>query len=113
MTIEASTPAPGRILRPMLSLCLHNGALERAPSPRAVLFDMDGVLVDSEPIHVEAMRAVLDPFGVAYTDEENEAFFGCTDLEAFAVLRTRHGLTPSAEELTRLRTGILVRMMRE
>jgi HAD superfamily hydrolase (TIGR01509 family) len=97
----------------MLALCLHNGALKGALSPRAVLFDMDGVLVDSEPIHVEAMHAVLDPFGVAYTDEENEAFFGFTDLEVFAVLRTRHALAPTAEELTRLRTEILVRMMRE
>ncbi|MBI1964125.1 MAG: HAD hydrolase-like protein, partial [Candidatus Rokubacteria bacterium] len=30
----------------------------------AVLFDMDGVLVDSEPMHVDAMRKILAPYGV-------------------------------------------------
>jgi HAD superfamily hydrolase (TIGR01509 family) len=87
--------------------------VERAASPHAVIFDMDGVLVDSEPIHVEAMRAVLGPLGVEYTDEENEAFFGFTDPEVFAVLRERHALAPTVEDLTALRTDVLVCMMRE
>ena len=49
----------------------------------AVIFDMDGVLVDSEPMHVDAMRELLRPYGIPYTDSENEEFFGFTDLEVF------------------------------
>ncbi len=45
----------------------------------AVIFDMDGVLVDSEPMHVEAMREVLQPFAVPYTDADNERYFGFTE----------------------------------
>ena len=33
--------------------------------PRAVLFDFDGVLVNSEPLHFRAFREVLAAVGVA------------------------------------------------
>jgi HAD superfamily hydrolase (TIGR01509 family) len=79
----------------------------------AVVFDMDGVLVDSEPMHVEAMRRVLGPYGVAYTDRENEQFFGFTDPEVFRILRTRYGLAPDEHELTRRRTELLVELTRK
>lgn len=80
-------------------------------SPQAIIFDMDGVLVDSEPVHVDAMRDVLAPFGVRYSDEENEEFFGFTDLATFGILRARYGLAPSVEELVRQRTERLVAML--
>lgn len=79
----------------------------------AIIFDMDGVLVDSEPMHVEAMREVLRPYRVPYTDEENERFFGFTDLEVFGALGARHDVLPDPRELTRRRAQILVRWTRE
>jgi HAD superfamily hydrolase (TIGR01509 family) len=79
----------------------------------AVIFDMDGVLVDSEPMHLDAMREVLRPYGVPYTDEENEQFFGFTDLEVFRILRERHGRLPDARELADRRAELLVRQTRE
>ena len=33
----------------------------------AILFDFDGVLVDSEPVHFDCWREVLEPFGIAST----------------------------------------------
>ena len=79
----------------------------------AVIFDMDGVLVDSEPMHLDAMREVLRPYSVPYTDEENEQFFGFTDLEVFRILRERHGLLGDPSELAHRRTQLLVRQTRE
>ncbi len=79
----------------------------------AVIFDMDGVLVDSEPMHLDAMREVLRPYGVPYTDQANEEFFGFTDLEVFRILRERHGHLPDPGELARGRTQLLVRQTRE
>lgn len=35
----------------------------------AVAFDFNGVIVDDEPIHYEAFRLALEPFGVALTRE--------------------------------------------
>ena len=33
---------------------------------QACIFDFDGVLVDSEPVHERASRMTLDHFGIAY-----------------------------------------------
>jgi HAD superfamily hydrolase (TIGR01509 family) len=80
----------------------------------AVIFDMDGVLVDSEPLHVEATRRLLATYGVVYSEAENEEFIGFTDLEIFATLRIRHGLVPSTEELARrFASGLIGLLERE
>jgi HAD superfamily hydrolase (TIGR01509 family) len=80
----------------------------------AVIFDMDGVLLDSEPLHQEATRRMLAGFGVAVEpgEVEDEAFVGLTDAEIFQVLRARHRLAPDVAELSRCfaaTTGALVR----
>ena len=79
----------------------------------AVIFDMDGVLVDSEPMHVDAMRQVLAPYGVPYTDADNEEFFGFTDLEVYRVLHSRYGLDADAHELARRRAALVVELTRK
>ncbi|MDX1815611.1 MAG: HAD hydrolase-like protein, partial [Thermodesulfobacteriota bacterium] len=33
------------------------------PRPDAVIFDFDGVIVDSEPLHYKAFQEVLEPLG--------------------------------------------------
>jgi len=53
----------------------------------AILFDFDGVLVDSEPVHFECWREVLKPFGLeldwpTYRDQG----IGISDRELLAVL---------------------------
>jgi HAD superfamily hydrolase (TIGR01509 family) len=65
----------------------------------AVIFDMDGVLIDSEPIHLEATRALLADYGVEYSPDFDDNFYGCTDRDVFRLLRARYRLVPSAEQL--------------
>ena len=79
----------------------------------AVIFDMDGVLVDSEPMHLDAMRQVLAPYGVPYTDADNDEFFGFTDLEVYRVLHRRYGLAADAHELARRRAALVVELTRK
>ena len=38
--------------------------------PRGVIFDMDGVLVNSEPLHLRATQEILTAYGVTLTDED-------------------------------------------
>ena len=78
----------------------------------AVIFDMDGVLVDSEPKHMEAIRAVLAPHGVEYTDADNDRFFGFTDMEVFTTLSTERGLPLDASGMTRRRVEMIVEFTR-
>ncbi|MBP1634462.1 MAG: HAD-superfamily hydrolase, subfamily variant 3 [Acidobacteria bacterium] len=84
-------------------------------SVEAVIFDMDGVLLDSEPVHYDATCALLAERGIAYTPAAGEEFFGCTDRDVFRVLKARYGL-PEDEDaliagwighvLPRLATGV-------
>jgi beta-phosphoglucomutase len=60
------------------------------PPVAAVLFDFDGVIVDSEPLHLAAFRAVLAPIGIALSDAEYwESYLGYDDRQAItAALRS-------------------------
>ena len=66
---------------------------------QAVVFDMDGVLVDSEPFGFEALRRVMARYGLGYSEEENTEFLGRTTLESCHILKARHALPDSVETL--------------
>jgi len=44
--------------------------------PAAVLFDMDGLLIDSEPLWLEAERAVMTRLGSGWTEADQAALLG-------------------------------------
>jgi phosphatidylinositol alpha-mannosyltransferase len=62
------------------------------PSDRAVIFDMDGVLLDSEPLYLRALNQVLAPLGHQATAAENEQFWGMTSEECWRVIMQRYRL---------------------
>lgn len=82
-----------------------------APMIEAVIFDMDGVLIDSEPVHFEATRALLADYGVDYVPEPGENFYGCTDREVFRALRARYALESSEEALAVTWVGQVVKRL--
>lgn len=52
--------------------------------PAAVVFDFDGVIVDSEPLHFQAFLRVLAPFGISCTWQEyREHYMGFDDRDGF------------------------------
>jgi len=52
--------------------------------PEAVIFDFDGILVDSEPMHHRAFNEVLDPLGMGLSWKEYvESYMGFDDRDAF------------------------------
>ena len=54
------------------------------PKPEAVLFDFDGILVDSEPIHYRAFTGILDPLGMGFPWKEYVGtYMGFDDRDAF------------------------------
>ncbi|HOU22129.1 MAG TPA: HAD family phosphatase [Kiritimatiellia bacterium] len=70
--------------------------------PAAVLFDFDGVIVDSERLHHETMVAAMAGEGPAcdwtfYRDN----LMGLDDRGAFALLLVRAGIEPRPEEIRR------------
>jgi len=58
----------------------------------AVVFDFDGVIADSEPLHFEGFRRVLARQGVALSKSEYyEKYLGYDDVGAFRAALTDHG----------------------
>src|SRR5476651_1498466 len=69
----------------------------------AVIFDFDGIIVDTEPLHYKAFQEVLAPFGYGYSwDEYLRNYIGFDDRDAFreTFRASRRNISP--EELSRL-----------
>jgi len=67
--------------------------------PEAVIFDMDGVLIDSEPIHIEIENKLYDKLGIAVSAEVHRNYLGVAGDYMYQDLKTRFGLTGSVSEL--------------
>ncbi len=70
------------------------------PDPRAfdaVLFDVDGTLVDSEPIWFAVLCSVVPEFGGALPEGAHAALHGTDRPAATRILRERFGLTGDAK----------------
>jgi HAD superfamily hydrolase (TIGR01509 family) len=85
---------------------------------RAVLFDFDGVLVDSEPLHSRAFRECLAAEGIHLTEEEyNRTCIGYDDWTALRLTLERHQgvATPPARvhELAERKAEIYERLLPE
>ncbi len=59
---------------------------------KAFIFDMDGVIIDSEPIHARAKLAVLEEYGVKLADPkaELEAFVGRSAKDFWQTMKARY-----------------------
>ena len=69
----------------------------------ALIFDFDGVIVDSELIHLECFRQVLRPAGVTLTREDYfSKYLGFDDHDCFAAALRDRGLSVVEEELPRM-----------
>ena len=53
----------------------------------AVIFDMDGLLINSEPIHFESLRVQLEAYGVEYTYAVHETLVGTEDTHCYQVIQ--------------------------
>ncbi|SRR5579875_588946 len=80
---------------------------------RALIFDMDGVLVDSEPCHLKAYQELLGRYGHSYTAEDNREFLGRKDLTILEILNERYSLGSTPEDLVWEKENILRRLLKD
>jgi beta-phosphoglucomutase len=67
--------------------------------PGAVIFDFDGVIVDSEPMHEAGLRAGFERVGMTLCAKTNQQrLVGFADRDAYKAVCADFGRTPSDEE---------------
>jgi beta-phosphoglucomutase len=70
---------------------------------RAIVFDFDGVIANSEPLHFRGYREVLEAERVDLTEAEYYArYLGYDDAGAFAAMAADRGMTWTAEHIAGL-----------
>ncbi|MCX5414401.1 HAD family phosphatase [Streptomyces sp. NBC_00059] len=84
-------------------------------SPRvhapAVLLDLDGTLVDSEPNYYEAGRRLLARYGVQdFSWENHTRFIGIGTRETLTVLRAEYGIQAPVDELLAAKNALYLEL---
>ena len=67
--------------------------------PEAVIFDMDGVLIDSEPIHIGIEKQLFDKLGIDVSETVHRSYMGASNEFMYSDLRSRFNLSESVTEL--------------
>jgi HAD superfamily hydrolase (TIGR01509 family) len=82
--------------------------LPQIPRAKGILFDLDGVLIDSEPLHEFTLLELGDRFGRRFGHEEILQFKGLPELSvAQAILKSFPDLALTIDEIIRLRLELL------
>jgi len=72
---------------------------------KAVIFDLDGVIVDTARFHYQAWKELAQEFGFFFSLEQNERLKGVSRLESLEILLGFGGIEiPSKDEMNRLAT---------
>ncbi|MFC4777331.1 HAD family hydrolase [Paenibacillus sp. GCM10023252] len=66
---------------------------------KAFIFDMDGVIIDSEPIHFEIDVQTMKRYGVTITHYELERYVGMTNPEMWQLLKQQYELPEEISDI--------------
>src|SRR3990172_9423125 len=80
---------------------------------QAVIFDVDGLMVDSEPLQTLAWDIYLRPFGHRIGPEEKALLLGRRVIESATLMKERLGLPGDADSIVAGRSPILFALIRE
>lgn len=64
-----------------------------------IIFDMDGVIIDSEPTHQKLEFEMFDELGLHISDEEHKTFVGTSSVDMWRRIQKNHELAKTPEEL--------------
>lgn len=69
---------------------------------KAVIFDMDGVIIDSEPIHHKVSIELFERLDINITEDEYDNFLGKAITDKWDYLINKHNLNKTVQELSEI-----------
>lgn len=92
----------------------HIAASGEQPALKAVLWDMDGTLVDTEPYWIAAEHAIAERFGATWSEEQAMELVGNALIESARLIKEGMGLPHQPEEIVEmLLDGVVEQVERE
>ena len=70
---------------------------------KAVLFDMDGVIVDTEPLHRKAYFQMFEDVGIDVSEELYDSFTGASTKKVCETLISQFNLNQNNDELSKIK----------
>lgn len=80
---------------------------------KAVIFDMDGVIIDSEPMHFKVDKKLLRMAGLEVDKNFLNRYVGVSNPEMFADIREKFNISLSINELLDLKQKFLLEALNE
>ncbi|MBS1552379.1 MAG: HAD family phosphatase [Bacteroidetes bacterium] len=66
---------------------------------KAVIFDMDGVLIDSEPEYMEMNRSLFSGLGIDFENSDFDQYVGMSSFKMWSGIKEKYKLVNDVEEL--------------
>lgn len=80
---------------------------------KSFIFDMDGVMINSEPLHLKVDQYILNKFGLEMAADDLKEFVGMTDPEMWGRIRDNYSLEIAVEEIINLQLQTKVTILHE
>jgi beta-phosphoglucomutase-like phosphatase (HAD superfamily) len=78
-------------------------------SVKALIFDMDGVLVNTEPHHTVLEKQLFVQMNLAISDEEHRSYLGKSSTQMWKEIISNHNLSCTADELAEINSEAIIK----
>ncbi len=78
-----------------------------------IIFDMDGVLINSEPTHQKMGREQFEALGLNISDEEFMSYVGTSSINMWTRIINKHGLNEDPYDLLLKGRGKYIKVLKE
>lgn len=76
-----------------------------------IIFDMDGVIINSEPLHQECERELFHKLNIFLTQEEHDQFLGVSGLYMWKQLIEKYDLKESVEKMVEIQDTCFIKKL--
>jgi len=81
-------------------------------SLKAIIFDLDGIIVDSEPVQLDAFNETLKPYQIHWSEKDFKELIGMTQMEIFGKVREMNHIQESIDSLASRKKEIYTQLIK-